>query len=110
MQASTWQLMSRSAERGDLRDRIDDALWILRRGTHHHHGVVVDGCLHGGHIGRPVGQHGYPAARHAEVVAALLQGSVRRSGQHDVRTCDVALRTAALAGALHCQQQAFGAT
>ena len=103
--------MSRAArERGDLGDRIDHPLRILRRRPHHQHGVVVDRRLHRRrrrHASRP---HRDATALQTEVVAALLERRVSAGRQHHVGCGDAELPAAAFTRRLHRHQDALGAT
>ena len=92
MQASTWHhaptLAANSATRGD---RVDHALRVLRRRTHHQHRLVVDGGRHRADIGGPVVGHRHRHDRHPEQVRRLVERGVCRRGNDDRAVLDAAL-------------------
>ena len=97
-------------QRGDVGDRVDDALRVLGGGPDDQHRVVVDRCGHRIDVGPPVAAHRDPTALDTEVVAPLLERGVGTGGQDDVGRSDPLLAAPPLAGRLHRHQQALGAT
>ena len=108
MQASTWQLMPRSAAGGDVGDRVDDALRVLRRRADDQHGVVVDRRGHGVDVGPPIVSHGDAAVLEAEVVGAF-SNAAWADGEYDVRPADAPLDQAPLPGGFDGEEDALGA-
>jgi hypothetical protein len=72
MQASTWQFAPTLAgELGDLGDRIDHALRVLRRRADHEHGVRVDGGAIASTSAVQSSRTGTDTDRHVEQVGDL---------------------------------------
>ena len=66
-----------AASARELRDRVDHALRVLRRGADDEHGVVVDARGHRVDVGAPVGVARHLVHAHAEVVRGLVERRVR---------------------------------
>ena len=110
MQASVWKLAPASAASGgQLGDRVDHALRVLRGAAHHQHGVGADERGHGVDVGAPVVAHRHLVQPEPEVVGGLVERGVG-AGRHDhLRLGDAPLLAAALAGGLHRAEDALGA-
>ena len=69
-------------ELGELGDRVDHALRVLRRGSDDERRVVVDERGHRVDVGAEVGAHRNLVHPDAEVVRALVERGVRAVGDH----------------------------
>ena len=95
-------------QRGDLGDRVDDAVRVRRRAGHHEHRVVVDRRRHRGGVGTEVraDRHRAPPRRRSSA-AALWKAACAVVGQHHARGRSTSGR--ASRAALHGQQHRLGA-
>ena len=99
-----------SGECGQLGDRIDHTLRILRRRTDDEHRVLVHERRHRVDVGLPVGVDGHLARGDIEVVRGLVERRVRTGRDHHVRFGDSSLGAGALPRGLHGHQDALRAT
>ena len=108
MHASTWQRMPRSGrQRGDLGDRVDDAVGVGRgRGDDEHRGVV-DGGRRRGRVGaQRLGVDVDEDGADPEELGRLVERGVGRGGDDHARVGDV---RRALPGGEHREQDRLGA-
>ena len=84
----------RGRELGELGDRVDDALRVLRRGADDEHGVVVDARGHRVDVGAEVGAHRHLVHPDAEVVRGLVERGVRALGDDHLGCGDARVRRA----------------
>jgi hypothetical protein len=94
----------------DRRDRIDDALRVLRRRADHEHRALVDRVGHRLDVGRPVVADRHRTDRHAEQVRRLVERGVGRFGDDDLAELDAAFGLAAFAGGDHRALDRLGAS
>ena len=109
MQASTWQLMSRSAASAAI-SATGSMTPCGYCGAEATTRTVLSSMAAAiaSTSARQSGSHWDPAALEAEVVGALLERGVGRGGQHDVGPLDPALGPAPLAGGLDGEEDALG--
>jgi hypothetical protein len=97
-------------ELGDVADRVDHAMRVLRRGGSDEHGVRVDQRLEILDVGAVAGGQAREAHLEAEVLRRLVEGGVDRLGRDDVRLAELlVLAACAIPRRLHREQDRLGA-
>jgi hypothetical protein len=95
---------------GEHLDGVDDAVGVAGRRTHDEAGALGDGRFGGRHVGPSVGAHRHEHVLEVEVLGGLGEGRVRRGRGEELGLGDASLRSGVVAGHLHRQEDALGAT
>ena len=97
-------------ETGERRDVVDDAMWVVWRGSDKEYGVAVDEPAYRGYVDLVGGSFGgYEVDLDLEVFAGFQESGVRSVGTDHLGFCDASLIVCFLSGAQTGHENRLGA-